>query len=161
MAALGFLMLILIFPIFLANLLLKLLPIGIILFLVFSIIGIFIFFIVEYFIKKYLEKLLQKILSDKMDIIKLVNRIIHLTFLIIKISISLFAYAVLVGFLALFKELTFNIYKPFLMIMFLQIFFIILLKIFKKNVKYLLNIIFLIEPYILILIFLGIQWVLE
>ena len=159
MAFMGILLInIILFPVFL---LLGLAIIWIVLIYVFSIIGAIIFLIVEHYVKKHLNPLLQRIMPDKENIIILVNQVVNVIFLIIKISISLFAYSIFAGFLiyyVFYENLQFNIYMPFLLSIALSLLLIGLLKILKRDIKHLLNIFFLIEPYILTLIFLVIVW---
>jgi hypothetical protein len=158
MAGLGFLMLLIVIPMQLALLLLALLPIGVILFIVFSIMGILIFLIIEYFVNKNLKFILQKIIPHKEETANMIQKMITFLLRIIKIPVSVFAYMLLIGFLALYKEITISILQPLLMLLLVQVVIFILLKITHKKTNVLTNLFFLIEPYILLLVILGIAW---
>jgi hypothetical protein len=125
------------------------------LFIAISITCILIFLTIEYVKNRNLNGLLKKYFLE--NTISIINKVINILFLIIKISILIFGFYNLVGYLLVYnylfdEKLPYNIYKVLIASLISPLVIYIILKIIFKKIKYPLNILFFIEPYVLVLI---------
>jgi hypothetical protein len=126
-----------------------LLPLGIILFEIFSILGIIAFFVISSFVIKYVPKVVNNFKPEKVE---LSIKIVEIILWIIIIFIAIGAYTILFGVMAYLGKAAFMISIIYLVLIILQIINILIFKILKIGYKKYLKVFLAIEPYIMLFI---------